>query len=133
MRINYANIGIGVGVGLVDIYAQDMDVQVTPNRTEPFKKMRDWGRAVAALAGATAMVMDRYADFGQALLQSVTPMLTQSVYEAVAAARVPADASGKYVPKGSAAQRSAARAAAAAASRSKGAATNIALGDELTA
>ena len=83
MAINWTKEIIAIGVGAADRAAQDMDV--TAGRTETFKTASDWVRMISGIGGlAVQAFWPRYGDMGEAAALAGAPLLTQTVWRAVA-------------------------------------------------
>ena len=87
MAINYTNAILGVGVGGLDSYVENLDATAKNSagapapRMKPFKRWNDWvriGVVVAGLLGQVTNIMPKYAE---PLAQSALPLATKSVID----------------------------------------------------
>lgn len=77
-NISFAKVGVSVGVGVADEILEVMDEK--SGRTGSFKTFRDYGRIAMPVVGyGLQLFMPRYANLGEALALSSTPLLVKSI------------------------------------------------------
>lgn len=81
-RINMVSVGVAVGVGAVDQFLEKQDNE--KGRTS-FKRWSSLARLAGSLGGYAMQLFDFYPELGRDLAQSVTPLLTKTVWAEVEA------------------------------------------------
>lgn len=85
-RINYMNLVVGVGAGVVDEVLERKDT--TDKKTAPFKGWRDYTRLGLTVAGLAGQIFDFMPSIAEPLAQSEVTLLTKSLAKQFVAPKI---------------------------------------------
>jgi len=81
MAIELNKVGVSAGVGILDLFAEEVDYRAKYNK--PFQNITDWGRVVYTGGGYLANRMGYNAELTEAAVLSGIPLIEKSIIDAV--------------------------------------------------
>lgn len=83
-KLDMGKVILAGGVGVVDLYAEKLDADATPVRTEALKRWKDYFRMLAFGGGLAAQVwFPKYDRWGEAASIAATPLLIRSINDSI--------------------------------------------------